>query len=104
MAYRVEISDPAARDIDEALSYILRDSLSAAKSWHSDLTELLDLIADLPTRFGAMAEAKSLKLPYRSVMHHSHRVIYRIDDEAQVVYVVRVYHSARRSLRRRDLG
>lgn len=36
--------------------------------------------------------------PYRSLPYFSHRIVYRVDDQNAQVYVVRVYHSARRPL------
>ena len=41
--------------------------------------------------------------PYRSAQHYSHRLIYRIDEEASIVYVVRLYHGARKPLEPEDI-
>lgn len=57
----------------------------------------------MPSRFSPIAEADELKKPLRSFVHHSHRVVYQVDDAAEIVSVVRVYHSARAPIQLEDL-
>ncbi|AIE85974.1 type II toxin-antitoxin system RelE/ParE family toxin [Fimbriimonas ginsengisoli] len=102
MAYRVEATFQAARDIEEAIAYIGEDSVSAARKWHSELQELIQSLEEMPARFPIIAEADILKRPYRSAHHYSHRVIFRIDEGEKKVYVVRLYHGARKPLVPRD--
>ena len=47
----------------------------------------------MPLRFALIPEADELKRPLRSFPHHSHRVIYQVDEPAQTVSI-----SARLSL------
>lgn len=60
-------------------------------------------LQEMPGRFPVIPEAEELGLPYRSALHHSHRVIFRVDAEKNTVYVVRVYHGARRPLTPEDV-
>ena len=60
-------------------------------------------LQEMPGRFPIIAEAEALQIPYHSVPHYSHRVIFRIDAERNIVYVVRVYHGARHPLTHEDI-
>lgn len=103
MGFRVEIAEPAADDIDDAVAYIAADSIEAAAKWITELQTLIMSLAEMPTRFAVIPESKDLKHTYRQVVHYSHRVIYRIDLEEKIVYVVRVYHGNRHPIRLKDI-
>lgn len=103
MAFDVEITDPARDDIDDAVAFIARTSTATARKWKTEMQALILSLQEMPGRFALIAEAGELGLPYRSALHHSHRVIFRIDEEKNTVYVVRVYHGARRPLSHEDI-
>ncbi len=103
MAFDVEITDPARDGIDDAVTFIARNSQAAARKWKTARQALILSLGEMPGRFTVIAEAGELGLPYRSAPHHSHRVIFRIDEEKNTVYVVRVYHGARRPLSHEDI-
>ncbi len=98
MAFSVEITDPARDDIDNAVAFIARKSQPAARKWKTELQVLILLLREMPGRFAVIPEATELGLPYRSAPHHSHRVIFRVEEQKNTVYVVRVYHGSRRPL------
>ena len=56
-----------------------------------------------PKRFPVIAEAEEIGFPYRSFMYHSHRVIYAVHEEEEIVIIHRVYHGARRPLKAEDI-
>ena len=103
MAFDVEITDPARDDIDDAVAFLTRTSSAAARQWKTALQALILSLREMPGRFAVIAEAEELGLPYRSALHHSHRVIFRIDEAKNTVYVVRVYHGGRHPLSRGDI-
>jgi plasmid stabilization system protein ParE len=103
MAFSLDISKAAEEDIQEAAAFIALDSPSAATRWHKELWELIFSLREMPARFPTIPEANKLKMPYRSAIHYSHRVVYRIDEAKNTVFVVRVYHGARHALRLKDL-
>ena len=103
MAFRVEITDPARDDIDEAVAFLAHHSQQAARKWKIELQALILSLQEMPGRFAVIPEATELGMPYRSAPHHSHRVIFRIEESNNTVYVVRVYHGARRPLSPEDI-
>jgi plasmid stabilization system protein ParE len=103
MDFSIRITEIAAKDIDEAVTYIAIDSPSAAQRWKAELETQIFSLAVMPARFAVIPESDDLGALYRSAIHYSHRIIFRIDDEERVVYVVRVYHGLRRPITYRDL-
>jgi plasmid stabilization system protein ParE len=103
MAFSVEITDPARDDIDDSVAFIAQRSQPAARKWKTELQVLILSLQDMPGRFAVIPEAGELGMPYRSAPHHSHRVIFRIDEQKNTVYVVRVYHGARQPLTYEDI-
>lgn len=103
MAFSVEITDPARDDIDDSVMFIAQKSQSAARKWKTELQALILSLQEMPGRFAVIPEATELGMPYRSAPHHSHRVIFRIDEPRNTVYVVRVYHGSRHPLSSEDI-
>jgi plasmid stabilization system protein ParE len=103
MTFRVIVTDPAFADIEEAADYIWTESPGNARRWLSDCWRAIDTLKEMPHRNAVIPEADLLGLPYRSLPLHAHRLIYRIDEERSVVYIVRLYHGARRPLTIEDV-
>ena len=103
MAYKVILSDPAVVEVEEVVEFICADSREKARLWLSDFWWSVDTLKELPLRQPLIPEAESMGIPYRSFPLYSHRVIYRVDEEQGIVYIVRVYHSARRPLKPDDV-
>ncbi|RYG38503.1 type II toxin-antitoxin system RelE/ParE family toxin [bacterium] len=103
MAYRVDIAKAAQSDVREYESYIAfrESSPDPALKWVVGLQSMLDQIGAMPTSF--RRTTRPLTSRYRQARYASHRIIFRIDAESQVVTVVRIYHMSRRSPRMRDL-
>ena len=103
MAFKVQIVAAAERDVDQAVAFIHNSSPVAAQKWLETLLTKMEGLAEMPLRFALIAEADELKKPLRSFVHHSHRIVYEIDEPTQIVSIVRVYHSARAPLSLEDL-
>ena len=103
MAYRVELTRRAEEDALEAADHIAQDSRAVAANWFRGLEQAVASLGEAPGSFSAIVESLGLNHAYRSLRHHAHRVIYRVDETTRTVYVVRIYHGARRPLRAEDL-
>lgn len=103
MAYKVLLSAPAEHDIKEATEFIAANSTVAASRWLHGLQEAILSLEEMPTRHALIPEAATLGMPYRSLPYFSHRVIYRVDEQNAQVFVVRVYHGARKPLAEEDV-
>lgn len=103
MAYKVLLSAPAERDIKEAAGFIAANSTEAASKWLDGLQETIQTLEEMPVRHALIPETATLGMPYRSLPYFSHRVIYRVDEARAQVFVVRVYHGARKPLQNEDV-
>ncbi len=102
MAYRIEIAAPAEQDIDDALAYIASHSPEAATRWYAELRKVIYSLDEMPSRFAVIPEVDALGSSYRAALYKPYRVIFQIDEAANTVFVVRVYHGARRPLMPQD--
>ena len=102
MAFRIELARHAELDIAEAVNYIAEDSPLQAARWFNGLFLVLEALREFPARNPLIREATNLGRELRSVRHHSHRVIYEIQEAKNTIYIVRVYYSARKPLSRKD--
>ncbi len=105
MAYRIQIARPAVRDATKYAAFIRdeQNSPEGALRWLDGLHEAIKGLANAPNLFSVIPEAEELGYPYRSFLYHSHRVVYAVEDNAQLVVVHRVYHGARQPLSETDL-
>lgn len=85
------------------MAFIWEDSEEAARRWRAGLSKAIARLKSHPESYALIPESEWLGASYRAIHHHSHRVIYRIDDENGIVHIVRVYHGARRPLRGGDV-
>jgi plasmid stabilization system protein ParE len=104
MAFEIEVSEHAEHDINEAASYIAKDSAARAKKWLIGLHSIFNSLQELPNRHSMIQEAEELGRSLRSIIHHSHRIVYEVQEAANVVYIVRVYHGAHHPLKEEDIS
>jgi plasmid stabilization system protein ParE len=103
MAFRIEFARSAELDIIELVDYIAGDSPPMAKKWFDELFASLETLRELPLRHALIPEANDLKRELRSIHHYSHRIVYEVQAAENCVYIVRIYHGARRALTAKDI-
>lgn len=98
VTFTVEITEPAERDLEHALDYIMEQSSS--ESAKRVLHKILDAIYQLER----MPQARSLVQEtigvggneYRQVVAARHRIMFTVEEVNATVYVVRIIHVKRR--------
>ena len=105
MAYAVKLADLARNEAQEYLAFIRSRSNDpiAAEDWWAGLLQGLNSLRTLPTRCPTLPTAaprstSSGKPIRRQLLYHSHRIVFRIDEDTQTVLVLRIYHNSRRPL------
>jgi plasmid stabilization system protein ParE len=96
--YRV-FFDPEARD--EALAaaeYIAARAPMAALRWYKGIERAIDSLRTLPNRCAVAPESEFLGVELRHDIYKSHRIIFRVDENARMVRVLHVRHGARRAI------
>src|SRR5262245_41672151 len=96
MAYAVQITARALREIDDALDWLSGRSRAAAARWHEQLMEAVRSLEDSPERWGLASESEWYPGELRQFLHGKGRKVYRILFEVRgnTVYILRVRHSA----------
>jgi plasmid stabilization system protein ParE len=93
MAYRVELSQRAARDIEEAFDYIHCRAPLNAYRWREGLERRLRRLERSPHAFGFAPENEVAKANVRQFLYGAYRVLYTVRGVS--VFVLTVRHGAR---------
>lgn len=77
-----------------AFYHIQERSPQNARNWLKKLYDQLDTLETMPERFGVIQENDAFDVELREMLHFSHRVIFTVDHDRQVVRIVAVRHGA----------
>jgi mRNA-degrading endonuclease RelE of RelBE toxin-antitoxin system len=98
MAYRVELTLRAERDLDYLYERISADDSTVASRWFNGLEAAIYTLERLPRRCPLAPESKRAKRRLRHLLYgakrDAYRVIYEIDESRKVVRVLTIRHSA----------
>lgn len=98
MAYLVELTLRAERDLDYLYRRISADDSAAAAGWFNGLEEAIYTLERLPRRCPVAPESKRAKRRLRHLLvgakRDVYRVIYEIDEPRKVVRVLTIRHAA----------
>jgi plasmid stabilization system protein ParE len=106
MKYRVRLTDKAEQDVSAILAWFREQSaIEAGGKWFDRLMACIDKLETMPERCGLAAESEDLDLEIRELHLGRRRGTYRLlfEIRGQVVYVLRIWHSARDAVSRDDL-
>jgi len=93
------IFDPGAHaEALEAADYIAQFAPERAVRWFTGLQAAVNSLEVMPARCGRARESVTLDADLRQKVYHSHRIIFRIEEEARIVRILHVRHAARRTI------
>jgi len=93
MAYKL-IWSPASRDdLHDIVSFISRDSRARAEAFAYRLIAETNKLQNFP-KIGRIVPEYDIPT-LREVIVRSYRIVYRLDHEAMLVEIARVWHAAR---------
>ncbi len=96
MAYSVEFSFRARRDLDHIVAYIAANSPRNATRWRHRLYEKLRSLTTMPAACGLAPEDQVSGREIRQLLFGSYRVLFTIYETK--VFILTVRHGARRFL------
>lgn len=105
MAFRVDITETALADAEDFVEYVRREKRDAAgaERWWNGLLDALFSLEQRPGRGSLLVEAALRTRGLRQILYHSHRIVFDLDEQREIVRVLRIYHASRRELRQRDV-
>ena len=105
MAFRVDITEAALADAENFVDYVRREhrDTAAAERWWNGLLDALFSLEQSPGRGSLVLEAALRTRGLRQILYQSHRIVFDLDEQREVVRVLRIYHGSRRALRKHDV-
>jgi len=100
MAYRVELSPEADREIEEAYCWIVERSPRGAAGWYNGLMSALRSLRDSPQRCPIAPENDAFREEIRQLLYgrrqHRYRVLFTV--HGKTVRILHVRHGARKHI------
>ena len=103
MAYVVNITSRAERDLDHVYGQINAEHSEAALKWYRGLKEAILSLEEHPNRCPVTRKKDQLRHLLYGHKPHIHRVIYRVLDRQKLVEVLHIRHGARRKFKASDV-
>lgn len=97
MRYVVEITGPAAGDIEEQVTFLFNEGATSERvmDWVRRVDAAIASLEAMPERCPRIPEALPSELPVHHLLIGSHRIVFAIDRSRGRVVVYRVFHGAR---------
>jgi toxin ParE1/3/4 len=95
MAYRVDLTERAARDLRHIYLTINAEHAGLARAWFSGLERTILSLDEHPSRGAPIPEDGELRHLLYGRKRHRYRIIYAIDEDTRVVTVLHIRHGAR---------
>jgi toxin ParE1/3/4 len=99
MAYRVELTVRAERDLKRIYKYIHADDSDPPFAWFNGLETLISSLDELPNRGAVTPEDKKLRHLLYGNKPHVYRIVYRVYERAKEVRVLHIRHGARKAFK-----
>ena len=98
MAYSVEFSRRAERDLGQIFASIHAADSRAAAYWVDGLQSHIEKLATLPDRGTLTRYDSKLRFLLYGNKPHIYRILYRVDHQSKRVEIVHIRHGARAPL------
>ena len=95
MAYRVELTRRASRDLNHIYRRIHAEDSKQASEWFNGLETMVYSLDEHPGRGAITRENKELRHLLYGNKPHIYRIIYRVEERARRVKVLHIRHGAR---------
>ena len=93
MDFKVILSPRAVQDLREIVRYISFDNPVRAESFGRELTARTRALAAFPELGRVVPEFDEPAI--REIIHKSYRIVYRVQQEKQMIEISRFWHGAR---------
>ena len=90
MVYKIKLSKRAIQDIDQTISYLLKEwSVNETKNFLDKLDELKNIISKNPLLFAYYNEEYFI---HKAVLTKHNIVFYQINDLDKIVYIITIFN------------
>ena len=102
MAYHVDITERAARDLKRLYQAIDGGASPQVHAWFNGLERLVLSLDEHPARGAAIPEHHGLRQLIYGRRPNAYRVIYKVDETDRVVTIVHIRHGRRDAIRQNE--
>jgi toxin ParE1/3/4 len=95
MAYRVDLTERAARDLRRIYLTIIAAETAQARAWFNGLEKAVLSLDENPARGAPIPEGGNLRHVLYGRGRYRYRIIYAIDARNRIVTVLHIRHGAR---------
>ena len=97
MSYKLIISRNAHDDLTDIAGYITRElnNPQAAAGFLDDVEESYRRIINNPRMYSLCRDERLGRMGYRKIVIKNYLILYRINEESQEVYIVRIVYEGR---------
>jgi plasmid stabilization system protein ParE len=91
--HSIKYSKQAQADLESAISHIADESVVNALGYLSRYEEKIHFLR-LNPYMGVECKNKLIKRECRVLVHESHIIIYRVDENINKIFIIRIYHGS----------
>ncbi len=98
MAYRVELTDRAARDLRLLFLHIHAEESDAAARWFNGMEQAIETLSEFPRRCPVAPESRRGQVIRQLLCGnkpHIYRILFRVTAKDRAVLVIHIRHGAR---------
>jgi plasmid stabilization system protein ParE len=103
MAYRVELTERAARDLRHIYLGINAEGAAQATAWFNGLETAILSLDEHPARSAPIPEGGNLRHLLYGRRRYRYRIVYSVDERNRIVTVMHIRHGARDALMPEEL-
>ena len=94
--YTLEVTDSAETDLDEITDHLGTTLANppAANAFLDEVERVSDTLEESPRVFPLCADSRLAELGYRKALVRSYILVYEIDEDMQLVRVLRFFHES----------
>lgn len=92
--HNIIYSEKATKDLEEAISYIYKESNSNAMEYLARYEDKIELLR-LNPKIGTFCKNKNINKNCRVLIFESHIIVYEILEERNEILIIRIFHSSK---------
>ncbi|HEY1684747.1 MAG TPA: type II toxin-antitoxin system RelE/ParE family toxin [Tepidisphaeraceae bacterium] len=94
--HRIIITREALADLEKIAAYIRQQSPQNAAAVSEVVLGAIDSLAFLPARFKRVGKSRKRGSPIHAMVARPFIIYYRVEQSSETVYILNVFHGARR--------
>ena len=94
MAFKIQTTENAQRDLDHIIEYIAVElaNPSAASTLLDKVDKCCDDLSRMPYMYSECQRSRLKAMSYRKAILGNYIMVYRVDESTQTVYILRYFH------------